>query len=182
MRTVVIIAALLALTSPAAMAQDSVTAAAFLQTFEDRCAAIAADPEGAIASAASVGMGSGAVTTDKSILQLNVLIELPGASFATLFYQRYVLPADTAAYCTLTVSFDTPGDPIALPDLADLVTATAPDALGAPVTRYGSDVLAEGQPARMYIWSTGDSVNDPSITLNQTATIVTLSAQRPAAD
>ncbi len=177
-----IVAATFGLAIGPAIAQDGITAAAFLQTFRDRCAAIAADPAAAITQAIASDNGGGAVTTDKAIVQLTILIDIPGTSFATLFYQRYVMPADSVTYCTITASFDTPGSPIALPELADLVTAAAPDALDAPVTRHGSDVLDHGALARMYLWSAGDSVNDPSITLNQTATIVTLSAQLPTAD
>ncbi len=177
-----IFAATFALASLPAMAQDGITAAAFLQTFQDRCAATAADPAAAITQAIASDNGGGAVTNDKAIVQLNTVIDIPGTSFASLFYQRYVLPADGVAYCTITASFDTPGTPVALPDLVDLVSVAAPDVLGAPVTRHGSDVLDQGMLARMYLWSSGDSVKDASITLNQTATIVTLSAQMPSAD
>ncbi len=167
--------------TPAA-AQDTITAAAFLQTFQDQCAAITADPEAAIASAIATDTGGGAVSTDKAILQLTTVIDIPGTSFATLFYQRYILPADSAAYCTITASFDDPGTPVVLPELADLIATTAPTILGGPVTRHGSDVFADGEIGRMYVWTVGDTVMADAITLNQTASIVTLSAKSPAAD
>lgn len=179
MRHAVVIALLAA--TPVA-AQDSITAAAFLQTFQDQCATIAADPETAIAGAIASDTGGGAVSTDKAILQLTTVIDIPGTSFATLFYQRYILPADSAAYCTITASFDDPGTPVALPELVDLIATAAPTILGGPVTRHGSDVFADGQIARMYLWTAGDSILSDSITLNQTPSIVTLSAKSPAAD
>ena len=178
MRIALMTIALLALTQPAqAQAQDALTADSLLQTFTDRCATIAADPEAALAANAD-GERSGAMTTDKALLQLTNAFELPGTSVATLFYTRVILPADKGDTCSLTVSFDEPGNPVALPEMVDLLETRSADLLGAPVTRHGSDIFADGELARFYIWSTGDSVNDPSLLVTQTSNYVLLTVNR----
>jgi hypothetical protein len=180
MRIPLLTAACLALALPA-LAQDMVTADALLTTFTDRCAAIAADPEAAIAAAVRDAQGSGAVTTDKALLQLTTVVEIPGADFATLFFSRVTLPADQGETCSLTVSFTEPGTPVILPDLVDVIAAQTADLLGGPTTRHGSDIFAEGALARSYIWSTGDSVSDPSLFVTQTPAYVLIAINRRSA-
>jgi hypothetical protein len=177
MRAALLIATVFAIAAPAA-AQDMVTAESLLQTFTDRCATIAADPEAAIAVAVKTDAGSGTVTTDKALLQLTTVIELPGTSFSTLFYSRVIMPADQGETCALTVSFDEPGSPVALPELVDVLGAAMADLLGAPATRHGSDIFADGQIAQSYIWATGDSVNDPNFFVTQTSNYVLLTVNR----
>jgi hypothetical protein len=172
-------AAIMALATPAA-AQDLVTADALLTTFTERCAAIAADPEAAIAAAIRDDLGSGAVTTDKALLQLTTVIELPGTSYASLFFNRVILPADRGETCSLTASFTEPGDPVILPDLVDVIETQMADLLGGPTTRHGSDIFADGALARSYIWSTGDSVGDPSLFVTQTPSYVLMAVNRRA--
>jgi hypothetical protein len=180
MRAAIILAtAHLALTCPAA-AQDVLAADTFLATFTDRCNSVAADPAAAIAAAVADQTGSGATTTDGAITQFNAIIQIPGATFASLYYQRYVMPGDGASFCTLVISLEEPGSPVAMPELVALIDAEAPKILGAPASRHGSDVFSDGQIARMYIWSAGDNVYDPSLSIVQSASNVTLSVQRAA--
>jgi hypothetical protein len=180
MRLTLLTTACLALATPL-HAQDPVTAEALLTTFTERCAAIAADPEAAIAAAVGADLGSGAVTTDKALLQLTTVIEVPGTSFASLFFNRVTLPADRGETCSLTASFDEPGTPVILPDLVEVLGARSADLLGGPTTRHGSDIFADGALAQSYIWSTGDSVNDPSLFVTQTSTYVLMAINRRAA-
>jgi hypothetical protein len=176
-----IITAFLTLAAPAhAQAQDAMTAETLLQTFTDRCTAIAADPEAVIAAGlAGDGSASGAVTTDKAILQYQELTVLPGADFANLFFGRNILPGGSTSFCVLTVNLTEAATPIAYPELTDLVGAAAEGLLGRPVTRYGSDVFQQGEIARMHLWATGDTPGGPSISILQSSGLVQLSIQMP---
>jgi hypothetical protein len=174
---IAIITALVAIAAPA-QAQDALTAEAALQTFTDRCAAIAADPEAAIAAGlAGDGSASGAVTTDKAILQYQEASVLPGTDFASLFFVRHILPGGSTSYCGLTINLTEPATPIAYPELADLVGAAAEGLLGRPATRYGSDIFQQGEIGRMHLWATGDTPGEPSISILQTSRLVQLSIQ-----
>jgi hypothetical protein len=173
---------LLSLAAPVA-AQDTLTAESLLQAFTDRCTTIAADPEAAVSATIQSGEGGGAITTDNALLQLTTTIEIPGASFATLFYTRIIMPADRGETCAVTISFDEPGGAVAPPDLIEVVGAKSADLLGGPTTRHGSDLFTDGEIARSYIWSVGDSVNDASLFATQTSTYVLLTLnRRPAAN
>jgi hypothetical protein len=171
---------LLAITSPVA-AQDALTAETVFSTFKTRCQTIAADPEGAVSATFNGdGSASGAVTSDKAITQYQAAIELPGADFASIFYIRHQLPGGSMSFCGLTVSLSEAVTPIAFPEMADLIGVEAEGLLGAPVTRRGSDVMENGEIGRMFLWTAGDSPNDPSFLLQQSPRLLQLSLQLSA--
>lgn len=162
-----IAAASTALLTPAA-AQEPGVAQLGLDTFVERCTAILSDPEAAVAAAVGSETVEGTVTGDGVLLRYSEQLKLTEYTTGFLYTTRTRLPEGTESSCGVSITFLPAADgTVPFPELLDLVEARAASILGAPATLRGGETLEDGKLGHMFLWSTGDSPNDPMLYLTQ---------------
>lgn len=139
-----------------------------LDTFVERCTAILSDPEAAVAAADDSETAEGTMTGDGALLRYSEQLKLTEYTTGFLYATRTRLPAGTESSCGVSLTFLPAADgTIPFPELLDLVGAKAASILGAPATLRGGKTLEDGKLGHMFLWSTGDSPDDPMLYLTE---------------